>query len=422
MKRLLLFLPLLLLTACQDEQGAELANEATFLRYFGSEYSHTPQVALEDKDNDGFILLSTIDIPTDIIGVFQNKIKLTKTDRYGNLVWEQVYPSFEDVALDSKSWRASSMIITDNHYVIVGEEADMTSLSSPRNLALLEIDFDGALNRSTAISGEDTNLPTSSIVGKGVVKKEPSGNYLVLGSLSNTDNDPSNDVNNMMLTELSAVDFSPVWTRFYGDGTGSLTNRLLLSQNSDLILAGTKFSSSSQDVRLLGFPQDNQASVISASNTPNTVEEIASDVTQVFGGFPGYAIIGTTNQNIGEDIYLIKFTSTGEEDSAPLVIDFDGQNDKGVSVSGTTDGGLILLGNGQSSNSRGFGGSDLFVIRLDHTGTQEWQKNYGGSSKEEGASIRQTSDGGYLVFGSTEFGTNFKKLVLLKIDKNGDLK
>lgn len=420
MKRLLLFLPLLIITACQDEQGAELANEPTFLRFFGSEYSHTPKLALED--GDGFILLSTIDVPTEVLGTFQNKIKLIKTDSFGNLQWERVYPEFADATIDTLSLRASSLLITEEGYVVIGEAANMKDLSEPSSLVLLNVNFQGSLAEEPFfITGTENNRSTTSLHGKAIAKNQ-NGNYILLASVSNNDNDNTNDLETMMVTEVRSDNFLQVWARFYGDGTGDITNRIFIEQNNDLIFAGSQLSNASQEVRLLGFPQDRQEPILTASNAANTSTETANDVAEVFGGFPGYAILGTTNQNVGEDMYLIKFSLNGEQVFAPKTFDFDAQNDEGIAVDGTKEGGLILLGNGQSGEDKGFGNTDIFLVRLDVNGNEVWRKNFGGSAKDESASVRQTKDDGFLIFGSTEFGTNFKKLVLLKTDKNGELK
>lgn len=415
MKRLLLFLPLLIFSGCQDESGADLANEGTFLRYFGSEYSHTPHLALEDEE--GFILLSTIDVPTEVIGRFQNKIKLTKTDLFGNLLWEHVYPEFTTEPVTTVSLRASTMMITNDAYVVVGEQSDVENISDPTDLAILKVDFSGQVVALASITGEENALPTSSFSGKGITQNT-NGNYIILGTLTN------NGTDNMLVTEVLASDVNTqVWTRFYGDGTGNLAKRLFMNAQGDLVWGGNAGQQSTLDARLVRS-KPNDGSSLSTKSYVTSFQEITYDISNVSGGTPGYAIIGSTNQNIGQngdDIFILKVDPAGNE-SFTKVLDFDLQNDAGTGISSTRDGGLIVAGNGTSGNNRGFGQSDIFLVRLSNTGEEVWSKNYGASAKDEAASVRQTSDDGYLIFGSTEFGTNYKKLVLLKIDKNGELK
>jgi len=72
----------------------------------------------------------------------------------------------------------------------------------------------------------------------------------------------------------------------------------------------------------------------------------------------------------------------------------------------TNDGGYISVGETQSTNGdvTGFhGGSyfDVWLIKTDSSGTLQWQKCLGGTAHDFGCSIIQTSDGGYMVAGST---------------------
>lgn len=74
-------------------------------------------------------------------------------------------------------------------------------------------------------------------------------------------------------------------------------------------------------------------------------------------------------------------------------------------VKPTSDGGYVAIGYSESSNgdlSGNQGKWDVWVVKLTNLGAITWQRNYGGSNREEGNSIQQTSDGGYIVCGSTQ--------------------
>jgi hypothetical protein len=71
----------------------------------------------------------------------------------------------------------------------------------------------------------------------------------------------------------------------------------------------------------------------------------------------------------------------------------------------TKDGGYIAVGAtvSRDGNISGTpqGSSDAWVIKFDNAGAIQWQKLFGGARYDEGMSIRQTSDGGYVFAGST---------------------
>ena len=48
------------------------------------------------------------------------------------------------------------------------------------------------------------------------------------------------------------------------------------------------------------------------------------------------------------------------------------------------------------------GGRDFWVVKVSQTGVLEWKKAYGGSNNDSAYDIQQTTDGGYIVCGSTD--------------------
>ncbi len=76
------------------------------------------------------------------------------------------------------------------------------------------------------------------------------------------------------------------------------------------------------------------------------------------------------------------------------------------SVRLTRDGGFILAGTSDSKKGGqkkddGFGKEDFWIIKLNARGGEQWQRTIGGSGQELLQSIAPTSDGGYLLAGSS---------------------
>ena len=146
-------------------------------------------------------------------------------------------------------------------------------------------------------------------------------------------------------------------------------------------------------------------------------EEEASSVQQTSDG--GFIILGNsespTSGNITginhghSDLWVVKLDASGTMQWQRLLggIDFE----YGRSIQATSDGGYIVLGESGSSNSgnvtatnhyvdRTHLSNDLWVVKLDSVGEILWQRLLGGSSSEYGGSIQQTADGGYILLGS----------------------
>jgi len=145
-------------------------------------------------------------------------------------------------------------------------------------------------------------------------------------------------------------------------------------------------------------------------------EEIGLSVQKTSDG--GYIILGDTKSfGAGDyDVYLIKTDSEGNLEWDET---YGGTSyDVGYEVQETVDGGYIIAG---ITYSFGAGSSDIYVIKTDPCGVLEWQKTFGGSSVDDGHSVRQTADGGYIVGGQTQsYGAGDKDMYLIKLDEDGN--
>ncbi len=104
-------------------------------------------------------------------------------------------------------------------------------------------------------------------------------------------------------------------------------------------------------------------------------------------------------------------------------------------IAQTSDGGYIVLGETNSTDGgvvAGYGSTkDIWLLKLSATGNIQWQKRYGGNGLDVGNHIAITSDGGYLIVGTTSSNDGdihgnhstgtFTDAVFLKISANGTL-
>ena len=96
-----------------------------------------------------------------------------------------------------------------------------------------------------------------------------------------------------------------------------------------------------------------------------------------------------------------------------------GRTEWGYSVRQTTDGGFIVAG---TTWSYGAGDCDIWLIKTDNQGNMLWNKTYGGPFLEMGHSVQQTFDGGYVIAGVTEsFGSGDCDFYLVKTDSAGGM-
>jgi hypothetical protein len=129
----------------------------------------------------------------------------------------------------------------------------------------------------------------------------------------------------------------------------------------------------------------------------------------------GYIVAGSTNSNNGDvtgnhdttgnstDYWLVKLDSSGNLQWQKCFGGTD--NDKATSLRQTTDGGYVVAGytlsnDGDVTGYHGF--FDYWIVKLDNSGNILWQKCLGGTVTDFAYSIQQTTDGGYIVAGNTQ--------------------
>ena len=135
------------------------------------------------------------------------------------------------------------------------------------------------------------------------------------------------------------------------------------------------------------------------------------------GGFITVGGRDATAFDIGGDCWLVKTDAGG---SMQWNRTFGGsKTDNGHGILQTTDGGFIISA---ITESFGAGSADAWVIKTDATGSEQWNRTYGGYSYDStGKTIAGTSDGGYLIAGSTlSFGAGGRDGWLIKINTTGD--
>jgi len=94
-------------------------------------------------------------------------------------------------------------------------------------------------------------------------------------------------------------------------------------------------------------------------------------------------------------------------------------NDFGNCVRQTSDGGFIIAG---STASSGAGNRDAWLIRTDSSGNALWSKTIGGTEMEEAYSVWQNRDGGFILTGQIRSTpADSIDILLARTDSSGNL-
>ena len=149
-----------------------------------------------------------------------------------------------------------------------------------------------------------------------------------------------------------------------------------------------------------------------------TSYDAAESVIQTSDG--GYVVVGSTASyavaGTGGDTFILKYDSIGD-----LVWSKTwggASSDHAYSVIQTDDDSYVVTGYADISGA----GNDVFLLKYDSTGNLIWNKTWGSAGSDGAMSLMSTSDGGYMIAGSTNItDVSYGDTLLLKYDSNGSL-
>jgi hypothetical protein len=170
------------------------------------------------------------------------------------------------------------------------------------------------------------------------------------------------------------------------------------------------------DISLLSSPTIREISFMEFNRTFG-----GDDSDSINSAYPtsdgGYILAGTT-QSYGSgnrDAWLIKTDAQGNELWNKT---FGGvYDDWGRSALPTSDGGYIMVGSTRSFRAEN---TDTWLIKTDSQGQEVWNRIFGGANTDEALSVQHTDDGGYILAGWTaSFGKGAFDAWLIKTDSQG---
>ncbi len=219
------------------------------------------------------------------------------------------------------------------------------------------------------------------------------------------------------------VNGDTLWTKTYGDTNRNIGYSVAQTTDGGYIITGETFkyvgSNNYSDVYLI--KTDSSGDTLWTKKYGGTRYDCGYSVAQTIDG--GYIIAGyitVTAGGVNRNVYLIKTDSLGNTEWTK---DYGGLgsgiDEEGYSVTQTSDGGYIITGYDERDTNNSI--TDIYLIKTDSLGDTIWTRTYGGDSDDEGRSVAQTTDGGYIIAGETaSFGAGAFDVYLIKTDSSGD--
>lgn len=215
----------------------------------------------------------------------------------------------------------------------------------------------------------------------------------------------------------SGSSYAAGWAKTYGSSGYEQANAVQQTSDGGYIMAGStsSFGAGGDDVWIVKLDRDGTVQWQKAFGGSSFDE--ARSIQQTEDG--GYIVAGET-LSFGEgdsDAWILKLDSSGDLTWQKRYGGIG--KDTANSIVQTSDGGYILAG---ETSSFGAGGDDVWIVKLDKNGAIQWQKTFGGDLADSAHSIRQTSDGGYIIAGVTwSFGAGSGDAMVMKLDRSGNI-
>lgn len=319
---------------------------------------------------------------------------IVKTDSNGDEIWNRTYGGGEyDIG-------NSVQQTIDGGFILTGQ----TTGSGNSNIYLLKTDNNGNETWSKNFGGMATERGYS-------MQQTLDGGFIITG-LTQSFGNGSADVY-LIKTDSNG---NEMWTKTFGELGYDFALDVEQTDDGGFILTGvtTNFEQENDDIYLVKTDSNGDEMWSNTFGGINSGQ--GESVQQTTDG--GYIIGGRLSPGFGlVNAYLVKTDSNGEELWNKTL--GGTEPDACYGVQQTTDGGYILTGR---TKSFGNGSSDVYLVKTDGNGNEMWSKTFGGTDFDQGESVQQTTDGGYIIIGNKiNVSSGKTNIYLIKTDPNGNL-
>jgi hypothetical protein len=261
------------------------------------------------------------------------------------------------------------------------------------------------------------------------IQETDDGGYVVAGYTGSNDADvigkhegdnsiiPSTD---FWIVKINATG-SIQWQKCLGGSSWDAATSIVQTNERDYVVAGWTYSN---DFDITGYQGNGDILIVKLSSAGDIEWEnclggdgidIASKILQASDD--KYIIAGYTNSKTGNitnnygdyDFLLFSLNKQGMMQWQKCYGGVD--SDFAYDVGEVNDKGYIITGRTESFDIS----SQVYLLKTYSNGTKEWEKYIGGNEFDQGNSVQQTSDEGYIIAGNTKSFGNANQIYLIKM-------
>jgi hypothetical protein len=295
----------------------------------------------------------------------------------------------------------------DGGYIVTGHKYfydDTTSIFGSPDYWILKLNSEGDTIWTKKYGGSKLEYSRS-------IQQTPDDGYIVAGYANSIDGDVSNNhgLKDYWILKLD-TDGDTVWTKCLGGSSFDYANSILCTIDGGYIVAGQSRSSDG-DISVNYGQEDywivklnTEGAIIWSKSYGGSGHDIAKAVMETTDSM--LIVVGITTSDdhfvhghngLGYDYWILKLNSEG--DTIWTKCYGNSKNDWASSITQSSDGGFVIAGTTEIENIDNR--LDFWILKLNSEGDSLWSRYYGGSGWDLASSIKQTSGGGYIVAGRT---------------------
>ena len=338
---------------------------------------------------------------------------LMKTNAYGEILWTEVYDGDDN---DDNNDGFSSVIEVSDGYIAVGK-TDIND-NDRNDIWVVKTDLSGIFKWDIIFGGTDDD-------GASVIESTDDSNFIIAGFTRDANGVKGNDG---YLLKINGAG-TELWSKIIGGSDGERFSSVKQTDDGGYIISGTISTGGlGSDMYLV---KTNAAGQVSWEKQYGDTGEDNADRagSVVIASDGGFVLAGrTTSSGAGaNDVYVIKTDANGVKDQTWGDKTFgEAHHDGAAEIISTSNGGFLVVGsieNFYEPLPQNEWYSDVYILKLDQNGNKEWDQVYGGDRNESASSVRELSDGSFIISGGTgTYGSNGDgDIYLLRVNSGGEI-
>lgn len=376
-----------ILFACKKNDSEPESEESNYKTYYGSIGNNDNSTIVSSDDN---LIICGMN--------YENDLSLIKTTKSEQQLWRK------DISFDDDQFYGCSLTEVANGEIFVCGTTEKNIDVSEKDILLVKTNpfGDTLWTKTYGTLNEDH--------GQNIISTSD-GNLLLSGFTAGSDTIESTGVYVLKINTFGDT----LWTKRFNTEGVTLAFHLLETSNGEFLISGTFFTegyNTHEELYLLKVDAqgtklwEQKFELLNGARGSSAIELTNGDLVicgTILGQLWTNNVLLMKTDNLGNVIWSRSF---GEEQYSAI----------GTSVKQNQDGSFSITG-----NTGGSMGTEIILLKVDHSGNQVWLKKYRDQGYNKGSNLIKDSNDDNLITGNLDVDGK-PNIFLTRMDNDGNFK